>query len=138
MPGPGAAGRLLLEREILPAPFEKERADRRFPIGPVKDDAAGDPHGRFERHRIGRRPAGGGHGAHEIGFGAFEADIDDVAGDALGGDGAGAEIRNLSLPLVVAPHERRGQIGQREIGRRDRRDDGKSAASIEFRRRHLG
>jgi hypothetical protein len=104
----------------------------------MEDDAAGDPYGGGERHRIGRRPAGRAHGAHQVLLRADQADVDRVAGDAESGDGAGSEIRDLSLALVVAPDERRGQIGQHEISRRDRRDDGDRAATDEIRRRHRG
>ena len=58
---------------------------------------------------IRRRPSGGVHGAHQVGLGAFEADVDYVAADAERGDRARAEARNLLLALVVAPGERRGR-----------------------------
>ena len=102
----------------------------------MKHHAAGDLQRGHERHRIGRRPAGGVHGAHEVGFRALEADVDHVAGDALGGDGAGAEVGEAALALVVAPRVGRDEIGREKIDRHDRHDDGERAASVELRQPH--
>jgi len=119
--GRGAPAGRLLEGEILPAAFEIERADRRAMIGPAEYDAVHNAQRRGQGHRIGRGPASRRHRAVDIRFRAFEADVDRVARNALGGEGSRAEGGQSFLMLVMAPSERRETVGEGDIGRQERR-----------------
>jgi hypothetical protein len=103
--------------------------------GVTADSAADDLEQRRQSDRIGRRPAGRGHRADDILLRPFEAVVDDVAGNALGGDGSGSKVGQAGLMLIMAPGERGGEIGENEIGRHESGGDN-SDATIELFCRH--
>ena len=99
-------------------------------VGQPERHAADDPERRRQGDGIGRRPPRGCHRADDIRFRPLETDIDDVAGNALGGEGARAEAGEAGLMLVVALGERGEEIGEQDIGR-DSRDGGQGQAPVE-------
>ncbi len=131
----GASAGRLLERQILLAAVEKERVDRRAVIRPAERHAADDLQRRGQSDWVGRRPAGRSHRADHVLLRPFESDVDDVARNALGGDRSRAEICEAGLMLVMAPGERRQEVGEDGIGREDR-DGGRSQTPIELFCRH--
>ena len=101
-------------------------ADRRFAIGPVKQNAADNFDARSQRDRIGRIPRGGIHGAENIVSRSDHADIDRIAGNAVRRARYHGEIGKRLLMLVVPPRQRQHDVGQQEIEADDRsrgRDD---------------
>src|SRR4029079_4153676 len=80
-----ATGERLFEGEVLLPAEQKQIAHRRIVVGTAEDGVGGDAYGAGEGDRVGGKPAGGGHGAHDSAFAADEADIDGIAGMAVAG-----------------------------------------------------
>jgi hypothetical protein len=68
---------------LRPATVGPTPSDRRILVLTVEQHAADDFDRRFERGRIGGKPAGGMHGADHVALVTDQADIDRIAGNAL-------------------------------------------------------
>ena len=110
----GALARRLLEGEVLLAAEDEEGADRGVGVGPVHQDAAGDPEAAPQGHRVGGVPARVEHGPDQVVLGADQADVERVAGDALGGEGRLGGVFEGRVVLVVPPEGREDQVRRQQ------------------------
>ncbi len=112
----------LFESEVLLPPVVEQGTDRRGGIGSPQRDAADNAQRSFQRHGIGRRPAGVVEGADDLLLRANHAEVERVARNAVRRARHHGPAGNALLRLVVPPEHRQGEIGER--GPQDQARDG--------------
>src|SRR5271157_3177965 len=104
----------LLEGEVLLPPGDEQAADGRIGVGAVTEHAVGDAEARLHGNRSGGVPAGADHGLDQLVFSPDQADVERVAGDALGGPrGLGGTFEG-GLVLVVPPESREYHVSREQ------------------------
>jgi hypothetical protein len=107
----------LLERQVLLAPEQIERADWGFVVRATEHGVDRDAHAAFEGDGVRRVPAHLDHGVNDIRFRAHEGDVDWVAGMAVGG------VRDVRSSGELGVFVDRGSPQQRSRQVRDRQID---------------
>ncbi len=130
----GAAANRLFERKILAAAKIIEIADRRVFVGTIEQHTADNLDRRFQRDRIGWKPARRVHRADDVLFVADQPDIHGIAGNALPGAGHHRQAGEAFLVLVMGPKRWQDQVGENDVGeqeeKRERRGAPEPAAPV--------
>ena len=112
MPVASVLANRFLEGEILTPPEHEQVADRCVFVGPVEQHATGDANAGPQGHRVGGSPAGIEHRIDNLLLGSDQADVERIAGNALGGDRRLGRVLQRRMMLVMPPERRQYHISR--------------------------
>lgn len=112
----------LLEADILSAPEQKERAERRGGVGPVEHERYGHAPGAGQIERRGFRPARCEKGGAQFAEFAHKDDVDRVSRKSIAGEGEARHALSLQDFQAHADDARQEHIGRERIHQAQRQN----------------